>query len=125
MKKRRYLVIRLRLLFINMYLAPWKNIRKKDPETSGAKRRKRPGRRSFKRIIRLIKVMYASLAIKRLRADIDTGDFPLNAQLIPLALLINGANHQLSINFEDRNELEVTIQTRLIKIIWKYFTIHN
>ena len=61
--------------------------------------------------------MLRSFKIKRLEADIDTGNYPLNAQLIPLVQTINGSNINLNINFENRNEANIRISTQLYNLI--------
>ncbi|MBN1950880.1 MAG: hypothetical protein JW801_06725 [Bacteroidales bacterium] len=124
-RRKQNLCLRLRVLLVSFYLQPWKKVKKKITEAGQTSKKKRSRSVSIKRMVRLVKALHASLAIKRLRADIDTGDFPLNAQLIPLTYLINGGNRQLNINFEERNKLELIIQTRPATILWKYFTIHN
>lgn len=65
-------------------------------------------------IIKTIK----SLRIKQLRATIDTGDFPLNAQLIPVVMKLNGENISIRINFENTNSLYLRVVTRLYKLTW-------
>ena len=59
-----------------------------------------------------------SFHIRYLQANIDTGDYPLNARLIPVAALINGGNIMIKINFEDRNSVDLKIITRLYKLLW-------
>jgi len=55
--------------------------------------------------------------VKKFYADIDTGDFPMNAQLMPLTLLSNNSTINLNINFENRNTVDIEIFTRLYKIL--------
>lgn len=65
----------------------------------------------------LIKRLMCSFTIKKLEADIDTGDFALNAQLIPLTKAVNKNNIHIQINFEDNNAFDVDISNRLVFIL--------
>lgn len=61
--------------------------------------------------------LHKALIVKKFYADIDTGDFPMNAQLMPLTLLSNNSTINLNINFENRNTVDIEIFTRLYKIL--------
>lgn len=54
---------------------------------------------------------------EKIQADIDTGNYPLNAQLIPIANTINGENINININFENRNQVEFITKTRLYRLL--------
>lgn len=112
--------LRLQFFFIRFNIAPWNKTKKDKPVRKKATPKKRRKSPSFRKLLRWFKAMYRGISIKRLKADIDTGDFPLNAQLIPLTTIINGRNRELNINFEDRNSLDLIIQTRPISILWNY-----
>jgi hypothetical protein len=83
-----------------------------------SKLKKRRIRISPKKIIVMMKKTLHSFHIRYLQANIDTGDYPLNARLIPVAALINGGNIMIKINFEDRNSVDLKIITRLYKLLW-------
>lgn len=119
-KRKQRIFLRIQLFFIRFNMAPWNKNKQDKPETEKARPKKQRKSPSLKKIMRWGRALYSSVSIKRLNADIDTGDFPLNAQLIPLTALINGNNRELNINFEDRNQLDMIIQTRPIKILWNY-----
>lgn len=55
--------------------------------------------------------------LKRLNANIDTGDFPLNAQLLPIAQQFNGKNTSVNVNFNNNNTLNLLITFQLYKIV--------
>lgn len=61
----------------------------------------------------LVRKIFRRFKIKRFYANIDTGDFPLNAQLIPVANTLNNEKINLQINFEDQNQVDIKIITRL------------
>lgn len=81
---------------------------------------KKPKKRKLNmdKIFRVIRGIYRSIRIKRLKANIDTGDYPLNAQLIPVVSQINNTNITIGINFEDMNSIYLNAVTHLYKIIW-------
>lgn len=110
--------IYVRILLIRFRISSGKN--RSSASTGEPEKPRKKKSMSLKKGIRLIRTAWASLNIQRLFADIDTGDFPLNAQLIPLAQLASRRNVALHINFEDRNQLEFIAQTRLISLLWHY-----
>ncbi|MCX2745482.1 hypothetical protein OO013_16500 [Mangrovivirga sp. M17] len=55
--------------------------------------------------------------LKYLRVNVDTDDYVRNAQLYPLVRLLNRSERTFEINFTGKNELELIINNRLIKII--------
>ena len=62
--------------------------------------------------------------LRRLRWSIDTGDYPLNAQLIPVASYLNNDRINLSVNFNDHNELYIILHAHLFRIVYvtiRYF----
>jgi hypothetical protein len=64
-----------------------------------------------------------SFRLKRLRWNIDTGDYPLNAQLIPVASFLSSDRVDLSVNFQDNNAFYIILQSYLARII--YITIRH
>ena len=111
--------IRIRILFIPFKIRPWLGSGHKDKGIE-KKRRKRPLKPY--RILRWFLALVSSLHVDHFEADIDTGDYPLNAQLIPLAYLARNADMNIKINFEDRNSLDCRVQTRPVITLWKYLT---
>ena len=76
---------------------------------------------SLNRILQITKKTIHSFRIKQLKASIDTGDFPLNAQLIPLTSRFNDENISIGINFNNTNSLYMRVVTRLYKLTWIIF----
>ncbi|QCK15703.1 hypothetical protein [Mangrovivirga cuniculi] len=92
--------------------------KKKEIKHSGKRKGKSP--RAIKRF-----AIHAlnTFRIKHLKVNIDTDDYVMNAQLFPLFYLISSPRRQTEINFTGRNELELIIQNRLIRLVrpaWKF-----
>lgn len=82
---------------------------------------KRKKRYSVKRLKMFLKVL-KTLRIKKLQCEIDTGDFPLNAQLIPIAYALSRKNIDLAVNFRGSNDLYLIVYTRIYRIIYQIIT---
>lgn len=82
------------------------------------KRKKKRRKPDLRKLLTSGKQLLKSFRIKKLKATIDTGDFPLNAQLIPVVSQINNENISIGINFENYNSLYMRIVTRLYKLVW-------
>jgi hypothetical protein len=91
-----------------------KNI-KQQTEESGKSKRKMP---KMEKVTKVLVQLYRSFRIKKLEANIDTGDFPLNAQLIPVVSRLNNKNIDIGINFHDTNTVYLRAETYLYKLIW-------
>lgn len=102
----------VKIFFIRFRINPLdsgktKKIKKKPTEKRGRKPSK------ITKPYLLVKKLFRRFKIKRFYANIDTGDFPLNAQLIPVANALNSEKIHLQINFEDQNQVDIKIITRL------------
>lgn len=106
--------IKLRIFFISFFIEPSKRLKKNNelPEYKKSKKIKRP--------LTLLINLFKSIKIKYCYANIDTGDFPLNAQLIPLVQQIQSQNISVNINFNDENNLNLLLQTRGIRLMTVY-----
>lgn len=109
--------VQLRLCLIPITIDPIKRfdaLKKSLPD-----RKKKQHRRKRPINIRAMASKIAkAFTIKKAYANIDTGDFPLNAQLIPVVQLFNNRNIHVEINFEDKINLDIDIFTRMYKLIW-------
>jgi hypothetical protein len=117
-KRKTGIALRLRLFFLRFHFRPWAKYKTEDEMVEKVQKRGRS--MSAKRMVRLAKSLYRSVRVKRLIVEMDTGDFPLNAQLIPLEMWLSRGNRQITINFENRNSLDIIIETRPIKVLWNY-----
>ncbi|MBN2213045.1 MAG: hypothetical protein JW723_02270 [Bacteroidales bacterium] len=118
--KMRYSIFLFR--FSVPFFKPHKQLKKTDekhPRTSAGFLKRRYGIDNLLFAINVIK----AFRLRKLRLDIDTGDYPLNAQLIPAACYLSSDRVNLSVNFNDHNELYVILQSYLARII--YITIRH
>jgi hypothetical protein len=60
-----------------------------------------------------------SFRLKRLSIEMDTGDYTLNARLIPFILIARRQNIDISVNFIDNNNLIMIIENRIYRLIWQ------
>lgn len=112
--------VRIRVFFIWFTVNPWKWIYKspsqkrttQKPAEKKAKTRKRSSEASWTSTMRLVSRLLGTIKVRYLRARIDTGNFPLNAQLIPLAHAISSKNRQITINFQNDNQWDLCISHR-------------
>ncbi|NJK98976.1 MAG: hypothetical protein HC905_32330 [Bacteroidales bacterium] len=63
--------------------------------------------------------MLKTFTLKKLIVDVDTGDFPLNAQLYPVVYALNNKKVNVSINFNGNTAIYLVIYTRIYKIIYQ------
>lgn len=114
-------MIRIWIFFIPFRYFPFRSGKRRESSNEGTKKsksskRKKKMRRRTNRAF--IKKLPSCFKIKKLKVEMDTGDFPLNAQLFPLAQTISSGGRQVSINFENHNSIDLLIETRLYKILW-------
>lgn len=101
--------INMRIFFFRFRIKPGANTKKYDKDKAPKKKKGL----KLKKPLLLIRKSLKNFKIRKFQADIDTGDFPLNAQLIPVANTLRGNKINLQINFENRNELDIKIITRI------------
>lgn len=71
--------------------------------------------------INLGKGLYDSVKIHHLQAGFDTGNHPVNAQLIPVLSILNRQNISIQVNFLNSNWVDAMIYIRVYKILWVLF----
>ena len=107
------LKIKLKLLFFNFYVFPFK------PKTTSAKVqknktiKKKSKKKEFKKVLKVIK----TFNVKQFKIDIDTGDCIFNAKLYPLFAMLNYKYGGFHVNFQNKNALLLVIENRPIRII--------
>lgn len=110
-----------RILFFNINPSP---IKKTTSEKKNRVKKKGMGRKiTVPQIKASIQALPYIVRVKRIDADIDTGDFPLNAQLLPLAQAVNGRNVSVRINFEDNNSVYIELVARMYRVLLSFFKI--
>lgn len=89
------------------------------PGRSRKEKKKRPVKKRgpipFRRIFSKIR---SAVTFQKLYANIDTGDFPLNAQLIPIAGYLQQYKYEVSVNFQNVNEVNIRATTYLFRLMW-------
>lgn len=68
-----------------------------------------------------VKEVFQAITVHHFYANVDTGDFPLNAKIIPLASVLQRPNIAIQVNFVNHVMVDALIYTRLYKIIWIIF----
>ncbi len=110
--------LKLHVLFLSFTFHPFekKSFEKKSEKATGRKSRilqiLHPAKHT-KIICKLIK----SISIKKLDANIDTNDYPLNALLIPVTQLVRQRNISIHINFENQNAIDFRARTYVYKLV--------
>lgn len=95
---------------------------KKPDRKKDEKRLKKIGKQSRKRfktgylsyVLKLVK----AFRIRKLYLNIDTGDYPLNARLIPVTFFLSNNHINLSVNFNDYNSLYLIFHLQLIEVLY-------
>lgn len=107
------------------YTLKFENIfrKKKDyGEEMKEKKRKKKERKydTLKRIraiYRFIRSMFGSFHVKRFEATFDTGDYTLNALLVPVFSRVNGDITRIWVNFQDEYGFVTVIRSRLLNFV--------
>jgi hypothetical protein len=117
--------MKIRILFIPFKIRPsgfagW--------EPREKPKRKRISTGVLKYQIMALKDLIRSFRLRMLHINVDTEDFILNANLIPVLMLTNTAQISLNVNFMDENSLIMDLRNRLANFLWtgikyKYRTI--
>jgi len=108
--------VHLKVLFFNFDFYPLKKIyildkRKIEKNTLKTKKNSTT---SFKKVLHIIK----SFEINHCRVEIDSGDCIFNSKLYPVFALLNFyRDTNLSVNFEGRNSVLLSLRNRPIRII--------
>mgnify|MGYP006296662605 CR=1 FL=1 len=92
---------------------------KEKEKKSGGRFKVKKGVREIARLIfKLLRSIIHSFRVKRFAVQFDTGNYPLNAQLIPLIAWINRRTAmRYYVNFNARNSVDILITNRLIRIV--------
>jgi hypothetical protein len=114
-------LIRVWFFFIPFNINPFRKragIRKKkpgNPEKQKRSKRYSGGLKSGMAILR-------SFRIRKLKLNLDTDDFIVNTQLVPVFSSINSKNIMMQVNFEGEASLELDLRTRLGALIWAFLS---
>ena len=108
--------INMRIFFFRVQL----NVKQMKSSTKNKNIRKWSGRVSKTNYKGLLKNVKKLIKIVRLDAAIDTGDYPVNAMLIPVTQTLNNNTIHININFQNENRLDFMLKTRIYKLILLY-----
>jgi len=111
--------LKMQILFFRTTLKPEKmkrGINSHKPGSFLRKINKRSIRVSLRELLKLVKII-------KLDAAVDTGDYPVNALLIPVAQTLNNNTINIEINFQNVNHLDFIAETRIYKLIILYINL--
>lgn len=112
--KKEVIKVKLNVLFLKFYFYPLRAKKSiSQPKVKAKRRRKKREFLSFRTGLKLLN----SFKVKRFWMDIDTGDCIVNAKLYPVFAFLDYKIGGFNINFQDRNQLVLHIQSRPIHII--------
>lgn len=115
--------LHLRVLFFQKRIDPLNYSKTKKKET-GQKKTKKPSsnkKSSGRPNLEAILTIFKSFKLQQFNANIDTGDYPLNAQLIPLSVALNQFNNvDFNINFENINVLKIYIENNAWHLLMSF-----
>lgn len=111
-------LIRLRIsiffLRFNTYPLRWKKGAKK---TDKRKTRRKSRRMSFRQLNKLLR----SFRVRQFLLQLDTGDYVLNAKLIPLAVAAQVAGAKVMVNFQNSNRFVLKLENRAFDILKSFY----
>ena len=95
-----------------------KEKKKIEPKKKHKKSKKTSLFSSIKRMRRVLQ----SFEIKVCKINLDTDDYYWNALLIPAFQVVNrGDQHRIAINFRSKNDIQLIVENRLIKVLYSIF----
>src|SRR5690606_14612110 len=68
----------------------------------------------------LIRKGLSSFRLRKLWLDVDTDDVVLNAQLVPVMMLLNRGPVWMQTNYNGRVSLQLVAEGRLNKLLWAF-----
>ncbi len=107
--------MRARIFFVPFRIRPSSFARKKPRKRKPGKPR-RAG--SLKYGMMAGRELLASFRIKRLFANIDTSDFVLNSNLVPIFMYANNKRIHLNVNYMEEFTVYLDIRNRLANFLW-------
>ncbi len=115
-----YLLIRV--LGIPFRVKPLKLFAGRSFRPKKQKSTKLPQRNTFGKGSLMGRKVLRAIRVKKFYLNIDTGNFPLNARLFPVAAYLREQNYRVHINFQGENDIELRATTSLIRILWIMIT---
>lgn len=111
-------------LYLQLWVLGWRKtiepfgmLGEKPPKKKKPEKPKRK-RMAFSKIRRKLGRVLRSFTVKRFYVNVDTGDYPLNAILYPLAGALSNERRTVCINFTGDVVVRIRIENRLGKILY-------
>ena len=104
------------IFFIPFKYNPFR--KKKRTEKGRPKKPRKKNRKWRGGSLQAMKGVLRAFRIRKLEANIDTEDFILNAQLVPIFSAVNGENIRLQVNFEGHQSLLLDLRVTLGALLW-------
>ncbi len=110
-------------LYLQLWVLGWRKtidpfgMRDQKPHEKKPQKPKRK-RVAFSRIRRKLGHVLRSFTVKRFYVNVDTGDYPLNGLLYPLAGALSNERRTFHINFNGDVVVRIRIENRLGKILY-------
>jgi hypothetical protein len=67
--------------------------------------------------LNMVRDVLKTFTVRKLKLDVDTGDFVLNAQLTPVVMLLNQGPAQIQVNYLGRTNLWIEVENQLIRLV--------
>lgn len=100
-------------------ISKWQPGTKKEQKNRAKSTRKKSWKP--KHPLQLVRRLWRSFHLIRLRVDLDTDDYVWNAYLFPLFRVTNPAGRKdWRINFKGRNELSLIVENRLYRLLYAF-----
>ena len=109
--------IRGRIFFIPYRFNPFRIGKKKSREKKKQPEKKKRSM-NISRGSKMFRSAVMAFRIRKLRLDIDTDEFLLNAWLIPAFSMVNSGNIRMSANFNGEFALLLDVRTRIGALLW-------
>jgi hypothetical protein len=94
-----------------------KKPKKKEKPEKKKKKRKKEGSIPINKIRKMAIRIMKSFTIEKLYWNMDTGDYVLNARLMPVFAAVSNNKRHLIINFQETNEFEIIVKNRIFNFI--------
>jgi hypothetical protein len=110
------------VFFIPFRFDPFRSKKRRRKKIAWESGKSRPKKRSMTLSwgIKMGRDVMHSFRIRRMRLNIDTDDFMLNVQLVPVFSAINSQNIRMQVNFEGNASLLLDLRTRLGALLWAF-----
>ncbi|MFO7935771.1 MAG: hypothetical protein R6U78_17035, partial [Bacteroidales bacterium] len=107
-----------RIFFVPYRFNPFRTGKKSRKEKDKKRPTKKKRSLNISRGSKMFRSAVRAFRIRKLRLDIDTDDFLLNAWLIPAFSMVNSGNIRMSANFNGDFSLLLDVRTRICVLLW-------